>query len=701
MILWKGVVFGVLFLPLAAGAVGDVFEVVSIDSLNDGSVPVGCSGAVNNAAGGVFEVSLDLDSDGVEDICLGSGSASCDAGFNFDCVSATGGSQCSIQNNLLGQNNEFMEGDLLLSTRAGQAIGPLFVNATESTDAVMADTDLVFGFQGASNHPGVEGYVGLRVNSSDCSYQFTGAYFDSGDDSLGYGDVPVITVNSIIDDADAQLDGICDTTSVMRGDDPVCTLRAAIQEANNTNGLTAIHFDIPAGACPGGVCVIDVDTINNGFIPDIIKPVIIDGTTQSGNEAVCSSPISNRANYGLVIQGDSNDIGLRLEAGSDGSTIKGLNIRNFFNNIAVIDSSNNKIACNFIGTDETGMMSTGGNAANGVILGCDSKGNVIGGLDSNDGNLISGHAVDGVQFFADFGCPGSQPLMSSNAVLGNYIGTDKTGQSVIVNIFTGVSFFGGPAFNNFIGVLQDGTSINGNVIGGSEAGIYIDDGTNNTLVLGNYIGTDATGTADLGNVFGGVDIVNGSNNVVGGLAMGEPNVIANNNDGVFISGLGSAGNTIRGNSMYNNDLSAIELVIDGMTDPDGQNPNDTDDADAGANLLMNYPEIQGIVFDGNTSINIDVLVDATGANASYPLTIDVYYDANETGGIQGRQLVASYTYFTPQSIQNDTFNLPSMVTGGYLRLTATDDVGNTSEMSPPTEFGEIDLIFKDGFEGAN
>ncbi len=444
--------------------------------------------------------------------------------------------------------------------------------------------------------------------------------------------------------------------------------------------------------------MIDVDTVNNGFIPDITSPVVIDGTTQSGNENVCSSTIESRDNYGLVIQGDSNDIGLRLATGADGSTIRGLNIRNFFNNIAIIDTNNNTIACNFIGTDETGMTSSGGNDANGVIFGCDSKNNIIGGLNPNDGYLISGHAVDAVQFFADFGCSGSQPLMSENAVLGNFIGTDKTGQSVIGNVFTGISFFGGPAFNNYIGVLQDGTSINGNVIGGSEAGVYIADGTNNTLILGNYLGTDSSGTADLGNVFGGVDIISGSDNVIGGVSANEPNVIANNSDGVFISDLSSAGNTVRGNSLYGNELSAIELVVDGSIDPDGQNINDTDDADTGANNLMNYPEIQNINFDGNTSVNLDFLVNATITNATYPLTIDVYYDSNEIGGIQGRQLVAVLTYFTAQSVQNDSFMLPSGMTGGYFRLTATDAAGNTSEMSPAIQFGVIDLIFKNEFE---
>ena len=55
-------------------------------------------------------------------------------------------------------------------------------------------------------------------------------------------------------------------------------------------------------------------------------------------------------------------------------------------------------------------------------------------------------------------------------------------------------------------------------------------------------------------------------------------------------------------------------------------------------------------------------------------------------------------YDTPQMTANIIFDVPDGITGGVLRLTATDNDGNTSEMSPPFQFGFIDLIFKDGFE---
>ena len=55
------------------------------------------------------------------------------------------------------------------------------------------------------------------------------------------------TVNSTADDADAAaLDGACEVTRQLDG---VCTLRAAIEQANITSGADTINFDIPVPAC--------------------------------------------------------------------------------------------------------------------------------------------------------------------------------------------------------------------------------------------------------------------------------------------------------------------------------------------------------------------------------------------------------------------------------------------------------------------
>ena len=467
----------------------------------------------------------------------------------------------------------------------------------------------------------------LKLFNIGLFFCFTPEVLLADDGFHNNGGVETFTVNSLQDTGDLVIDGACNA-GVARNGLKTCTLRAAIEESNQINELTNIFFDIPAIDCVGGSCVINIDIINNGLLPDLITPVLIDGTTQFGSETLCQTDIASRSQYGIVIQGDSTDVGLRLAAGADGSTIRGLNIRNFFNNLAIINSDNNLIQCNFIGTNETGTAGSGGNLANGIIVGCESNDNIIGGALAGEGNLIADQQSDGIQFYAGFDCGAVSPLPFNNAMLGNFIGTLKDGTTPLGNDFSGISFFGGPAFNNFIGTLQDGVTVNGNVIGNNESGIYIGDGTNQTVIKGNYLGTDISGTVNLGNLFGGVDIILGNDNQIGGTAAGEGNLIAYNSEGIFITGSTSAGNQVRGNQSMQNLTTAIDIIADGGIEPDGNNSNDIDDADTGANLLMNYPDITSANFIdvfGDIFSDVTFSVDTTLLNASYPLHIDAYF----------------------------------------------------------------------------
>ena len=86
---------------------------------------------------------------------------------------------------------------------------------------------------------------------------------------------PAIIVNSIGDQGDDNSsDGICDTGA--GGGTPVCTLRAAIEHANDTDGVSGIEFDI-SGTGPH---VIEVGLTTGSDLPEIVLPLIIDGTTE-------------------------------------------------------------------------------------------------------------------------------------------------------------------------------------------------------------------------------------------------------------------------------------------------------------------------------------------------------------------------------------------------------------------------------------
>ena len=87
------------------------------------------------------------------------------------------------------------------------------------------------------------------------------------------------------------------------------------------------------------------------------------------------------------------------------------------------------------------------------------------------------------------------------------------------------------------------------------------------------------------------------NDLIGGDATGEGNVIANNAwDGIAVEA--SVGNSLLGNTYSNNGGLAIDLANDGVT------LNDADDSDTDANNLQNFPVItSAFVSGGNLTVN--------------------------------------------------------------------------------------------------
>jgi hypothetical protein len=140
----------------------------------------------------------------------------------------------------------------------------------------------------------------------------------------------------------------------------------------------------------------------------------------------------------------------------------------------------------------------------------------------------------------------------------NYIGTDVTGTQPLTS-------------GDQIGVLVESSS-SGNTIGGATAadrniisgnsrdGIDLDGSGN--VVQGNYIGTDATGTFALGNALNGI-LIKGNNNLIGGPAAGEGNVISANTGDIGGIGDGGTGNIVQGN-LVGTDYTGTRTI-----DPDG------------------------------------------------------------------------------------------------------------------------------------
>jgi len=364
--------------------------------------------------------------------------------------------------------------------------------------------------------------------------------------------------------------------------DGICTLREAI---TNSNDNVATFADCVAGSGTDTIAFSVAGTISTGsLLPTMTDPVVLDGSTAPG--ASCSAaiilalPSGATAPHTLTIAIDNTGAGtgpvLELGAGSIGSTIRGLNVREANssgsldgNGINVLGSGGgfHTIECNYIGTDlaggsaapndDFGIADNGtgspssvyrnnlisGNIGAGIIIGGISgvtntiSGNIIGtnaagtgaipntdgvllAFSSTDtvvrGNLVSGNSDNGVEISA-FGAS------TSNDVFGNFIGTDITGLSAIPNA-KGVEIM---ADDNRIGsvAVSDRNLISGN----SGTGVVVSGGTGNSIV-NNWVGVDITGLTALANGVDGIRHVTLGPNTIGGTTSSHRNIISGNGD---------------------------------------------------------------------------------------------------------------------------------------------------------------------------
>ena len=127
-----------------------------------------------------------------------------------------------------------------------------------------------------------------------------------------------------------------------------CTLRQAINAANAAGvGPHTINFNI--SGCSSG-CTI---TVTGGSpLPTLTRPININGSSQPGYSGTPLVRIHGDR-YWFLFWIDV-PTGLELGAGSSGSTIRGLAFTNFQSEAILVNSSNNTIAGNYIGTDISG-----------------------------------------------------------------------------------------------------------------------------------------------------------------------------------------------------------------------------------------------------------------------------------------------------------------------------------------------------------
>lgn len=303
-----------------------------------------------------------------------------------------------------------------------------------------------------------------------------------------------------------------------------------------------------------------------------------------------------------------------------------------------------------------------------------ATGNIIGGLEPGEGNLISGNdRYNGITM-------GSLDIpISNNSILGNYIGTNEEGTIPLPN-YRGVT-------------LGNATStiIRGNLISGNQTfGLSIHN-SHDIVVYENIIGAQIDKRSPMGNGEEGIAIINGSkDNKIGGLSPGEANTIAYNkvagvaikirydiNSPVLTNPLN---NIVLGNRIFSNNNSGIDLGDRGILQ------NDRNDSDAGPNNLQNFPELaEGAALEASV-LNIAYLLPADPAYSAFPIRIHFY---KSDGTRQGAEYLGSDTYTVddiPKGKNTKTASIAllqdhSLQPGDRIVATATDAHGNTSEFS--------------------
>ncbi|WP_306296814.1 LamG-like jellyroll fold domain-containing protein, partial [Candidatus Entotheonella palauensis] len=507
------------------------------------------------------------------------------------------------------------EGDPLSYTLTGDA-GGRFAIDSNSGILTVADGTLL-DYETNTSHT-----ITVRTDDGHATYD---EMFKIDVKDLAEGIIVVDTTNDALDGDTDSLDTLLNN----KGLDGVISLREAIAAANNTpNGTSAdeIRFSI-LDALAGMAHTIQVGNLTdggNGALPAITGTVNIDGTTDAD---FSGTPI-------IVLDGSDAGTGaegLLLAAGSSGSTVRGLVINQFNGNgIEINNSHGNSIVGNYLGTDVTGTVARN----NFIGIRVDNSANtIIGGLTAGTGNLISGNSVHGI-YLKNAGTTGAH-------VYRNIIGVNANADGKLANGFDGIrmeSASGTATIGNGSG--------DGNVIAGNaQHGISLNSANHNNIIQGNYIGTNTLGASHLGNTLNGIRIGDfvASDNLIGGLAAGEGNVIAYNDYGI-VALLGT-GNAIQGNSIYATTNLGIDLTDAG--DPaNGVTANDADDADSGVNHLQNYP----VLDTAHTTGSVIAIRGSLSSTASTAYRVEWFANSAQDGSGREHSLILTLPVVVVDSV---------------------------------------------------
>ncbi len=477
------------------------------------------------------------------------------------------------------------------------------------------------------------------------------------------------------------------------------SLRQAMLAANATADDNYIHFAIPGG----GPHVIAPATA----LPQITRPVVIDGTTQPG--AVKNTNTLQQGGLNSVIKieiaGSPLVVNVTGPQATGAVTLRGLAIHSTGNSAAVVAYRHAGVhvqGC-YIGTDASGM-NVPAPIAHGIQV-IVPKDVFIGAQTPAWRNLIAGATLNNGSSGIDATGESALGGMSSTGpfIEGNLIGTDATGLAALPNT-TGITYghtdgdLSGPGAyirrNVISGNAQRGIAANCSFTSGGACG-------GGLRIEGNLIGTDAGGFSSLPNGSDGGITTYSFSSVptrvfIGGDMPAQENLIAFN-QGPGINHHAAGALDIGGNTILNLSGGGIDIGTPGPS------PNDPGDADEGGNRGQNWPEIlSATLADGVLSVRYRV--DTAPAYASYPLRVQFFLALPgggmpilaDTGGASLGFAIDSIAQAQAQAVREVDFVLPPDSHPFPITAIATDAMGHSSEFGAPYD-PDPDLFF-DGFE---
>jgi len=186
----------------------------------------------------------------------------------------------------------------------------------------------------------------------------------------------------------------------------------------------------------------------------------------------------------------------------------------------------------------------------------------------------------------------------------------------------------------------------GNLASGNGIGINLCDvNTHDNVILGNLVGVEVDAITPWGNTAFGIFIEdNVHDNVIG-----PKNVIANNEQGIAITGARATRNQITQNSIHNNGGPGISLFTGG---------NAGADAPVIVNFSLEVGSVSGVACEG--------------------CLVELFSDSESMGSIyEGAVQADGSGWFS--------FSVETPLEGSILTATATDPQGNTSPFSTPAQ----------------